>query len=155
MTALPPLLAIAEGRKVRARKAPRIIPKESKLHYEVAQLLRDHAFKNWMWTHFPSGELRDVRTAVKLKRFGLRRGWPDFLILSPFSDRQLHGLELKRLGEDLTEEQEEWRDWALAHGGKYAVAWTMDEVIAALDAWGCLRLRIPARPEAPIMEISP
>jgi hypothetical protein len=41
MNPLPPLLVIAEGRKPRARRAPRVRPKEIELHVTVAHLLRD------------------------------------------------------------------------------------------------------------------
>ena len=69
----PPLLRLMDGKKTRPRKAPRTAPKESVLHIAVANTLRDHALPEWQWTHVPSGELRDMRTAVKLKRMGVRR----------------------------------------------------------------------------------
>ena len=49
----------------------------------VARLLRDYGLPRWRWTHIPSGELRDVRTAAKLKQMGTQRGWPDFLLIAP------------------------------------------------------------------------
>src|ERR1017187_3198328 len=114
MTTLPPLLALALGKKVRARKPQKLRPKESQLQFSVAKLLTDHCLPTWRWTHIASGELRDIRTAVKLKRMGLRRGWPDFLLLSPHAGA--HCLELKRRGGKLSEDQEEFRDWCLCNG---------------------------------------
>jgi hypothetical protein len=73
----PPLLLICEGRKPRPRRAPVIRPKELVLHMAVAKLLREHCLPEWQWFHPGSGELRDVKTAVTLKRMGLKAGLPD------------------------------------------------------------------------------
>lgn len=137
---LPPLLMIAEGRKPRVRKAPLIRPKEIALHMAVAKVLREHCLPEWQWTHIASGELRDIRTASKLKRMGVRRGWPDFILVPPAA--QLHCLELKRAGEDLTEDQEAFRLWCVSHGVPHCIAYSLDEALVALDAWKCLRIRI-------------
>jgi hypothetical protein len=145
MTAIPPLLKIMEGKRARPRKAPLTAPKESVLHIAVANTLRDHALPEWQWTHVPSGELRDIRTAVKLKRMGVRRGWPDFILLPPTG--RLHCLELKRHGEELTEEQEAFQLWSIRHGVPHSVAFTFDEALAFLDAIGCLRIKIVAADE--------
>src|ERR1039458_352352 len=102
MSSLPPLLMIAEGRCPRPRKAPQSRPKEVVLHMSVAKLLRDYARSDWQWTHVPSGEVRDARTAGKLKAMGIKPGWPDFVLVPPTG--QLHCLELKRVGEKLTDE---------------------------------------------------
>lgn len=143
MTAMPPLLALAHGCKVRPRRERIPVPRELSLHMPVAKLLDDHCLPDWRHTHFPSGELRNLRTAGKLKAMGLKPGWPDFLLLSP--RLVLHSLELKRPGGELSDDQEDFRDWVLAHGGEYEVAWTIDLVLAVFDRWGCLRVKIPKR----------
>jgi hypothetical protein len=97
---MPPLLALAAGRKVRPRRAPLNRPLESRLQFDAAKLLDDHILPDWRYSHFPAGERRDVVTGARLKRFGLKKGWPDFLLISPAG--QLHCLELKRIGETLT-----------------------------------------------------
>jgi hypothetical protein len=146
---VPPLLAIMKGSKQRWRQPGTMpAPKELVLHMAVAKLLRDHCLPDWRWTHFPSGEKRDIRTATKLKQMGLQRGWPDFLLLSPFDSRQIHCLELKREGEDLTDEQREFGDWIMDHGGMYSVVWNMDMVLTVLDVWGCLRVKYEPRQPA-------
>ncbi len=132
----PPLLLLAEGRKPRPRKAPTVTPKEIELHMAVAHLLRKHANPAWRWTHVPSGELRDVRVATKLKRMGTQRGWPDFILVSPAG--KFHALELKRLGGRLSEDQEAFQVWAAAWGLPYSVAETMHDVLAVLDHWGAV-----------------
>jgi hypothetical protein len=144
MTAIPPLLMLCEGRKPRARKAPLARPKESKLQCAVADLLRRHALPKWQWTHFPAGEWRGVITGARLKRFGVQRGWPDIQLLSPTG--KFHGLELKRAGETLTDDQADFQVWCIANAVPYAVAYSIDEAITALDSWGCLRIKIGGVP---------
>ncbi len=138
--ACPPLLALAEGRRPRARRAPRVRPKEITLHLAVATLLRDYAHPEWRWSHFPAGEARDVRTGARLKAMGLQRGWPDFILVAPSG--LVHALELKRLGEDLTEEQEQLQRWFIVNGLPHSVARSMDEALAVLNHWGALRIKI-------------
>ncbi len=136
MSTLPPLLALAEGRRVRPRKAPVERPKELRLHMAVAKLLRAQARPDWQWSHFPSGEHRDVRTAAKLKQMGVRKGWPDFVIVSP--DGRFHALELKRRGGRLTQEQQDFQIWCAARGLPHSVAESIDDAMAVLRHWGAL-----------------
>ena len=79
----PPLRCWPKGRKPRPRKAPTNRPKEIELHTSVANALRKHARTDWLWTHVPNGELRDIRVAAKLKRMGAQAGWPDFILVAP------------------------------------------------------------------------
>ena len=136
----PPLLMLAEGRKPRIRKAPQVRPKEIELHMSVAALLRKRARPDWRWTHIPSGELRDARTAAKLKAMGMRPGWPDFALIAPGG--RLHALELKRVGEGLSDVQEDFRMWCVRHGAPYAVAHDMRDVLIALNHWNALAATI-------------
>jgi hypothetical protein len=145
MTAVPPLLVLAEGRKPRARRVLAPPPKELSLHIAVATLLRDHLLPGWRATHVASGEHRDIRTAAKLKAMGVRKGWPDFVLIGPakFGPGEPyvpHFLELKRLGEKLTEEQATFREWAERAEVAYAIAWTLDQALAIFGEWGCLRV---------------
>jgi len=94
MRATPPLLALCEGKRARPRRAPVVRPLESKLQCDVAKLLRDHCRPEFRWSHFPAGEKRSVLTGARLKRMGLMRGFPDFILISPSG--RFHGLELKR-----------------------------------------------------------
>lgn len=140
---LPPLLAMAAGRKTRPRKAPVIRPKEQVLHFATAKLLREHCRPHWQWTHVGHGEARDINTAAKLKRKGLRPGWPDFVLVPPTG--QMHCLELKRQGEGLSDDQDAFRIWCIKHGLPHSVCRTFNEVLAVLDAWGCLTITLPRR----------
>ena len=139
----PPLLMLAAGKRPRARRYAVPPPREAVLHIAVADLLRQTCLPRWIWSHFPAGEARDVRTGAKLKRMGLARGWPDFLLVKPArgtSRGQLFCLELKRQGEHLTDEQSAFRDWCDANAVPFAIARTIDEAIAILTEWRCLRI---------------
>jgi hypothetical protein len=140
MRTTPPLLLICKGRKPRPRKATTIRPKESVLHCAVAKVLHEHSLPTWRWSHFPSGEKRDVIAGARLKRMGLQRGWPDFVMVSP--DGRFYALELKRRGETLTDEQNDFRNWSIARRVPHVVAFAIDDVLTAFDQWGCLRIRI-------------
>jgi hypothetical protein len=136
MKAIPPLLMLCEGRRPRPRKAPPTRPRESLLQCAVADLLRRHARPEWRWSHFPAGEWRGIVTGARLKRFGLQRGWPDIVLLSPAG--KFHGLELKRVGQTLTDDQEAFQLWAIRNGIPYSVASNSEDAFAVLTAWGCL-----------------
>ena len=139
---IPPLLLLSEGGNPRLRRAPMLRPKEIELHLTVAKLLRDYSSEDWRWTHVPTGEHRDIRTAAKLKAMGSRRGFPDFILISPHG--RIFFLELKRAGEALSEVQEDFRLWCVRCGISHVIARTIDDVLAACDAWGCLRIRVPS-----------
>lgn len=131
-----PLLMIAEGRKPRPRSTPAVRDKEIVLHIRVAGLLRAHGLPGWRWTHIPAGELRDARTASKLKAMGLNPGWPDFLLVSPTG--KAHFLEVKRVGGKLSEDQRAFKAWAAAHGVAHVVADTFATAFDALKLWKVL-----------------
>jgi len=140
MSVPPPLLALAAGRRVRPRKPTAPRPKELAFHMAVADLLRRFASPDWLWSHYPSGEHRDVRTAAKLKAVGVHRGWPDIILFNPSG--KLHALELKRLGESLSDDQQDFQSWAIAHDIPHSVSRPVDEAMAALGGWGALRVKI-------------
>jgi VRR-NUC domain len=140
MSADPPLLMLAEGRRPRARREAVPRPKEISLHMPVADLLRQLARPDWRWSHYPSGEHRDVRTAAKLKKMGVQRGWPDFILFDP--NGLLYALELKRAGGRLSADQEAFRTWCIERAVNHAVVCTVAEAIKILSAWGVIRARI-------------
>ena len=127
------------GGKPRLRRVRVPVPKEIKLHVPVAELLRDHCLPDWKWTHI-NRTARDGRQGKILKTMGVVPGWPDFILVSPHGSMRC--LELKRLGEEPNDAQKQFRLWCIAHGVPHVVAWTMDQVLSALDSWGCLRITI-------------
>ena len=138
---VPPFLALSEGRKPRPRKAPRARPKELVLHVAVPNVLRRHALPDWRWRHLPNGLARDARHAAKFRAMGVMPGWSDFQLISPYGSARF--LKLKRLSEDLSDDQEAFRHWCTRQGVPYAVAQTLSGVMAAFSSWGYLRPRAP------------
>jgi hypothetical protein len=124
------------------------IPPETDLHAAVAAALDRLLLPPAEWTTFPAGHVPlPPQFATKLARLGLKRSWPDILVLHGV----LHGIELKRPGEKLSrarfvrnrrgtlrfiEGQREVFPRLEAAGMRIATCSTVDEVFAVLDRWG-------------------
>ena len=122
---------------------------EDDLHASVANSLDWHVLPPAEWTTFPAGSVPlPKQFAAKLARLGLKRGWPDILVLH---DRRLYGIELKRLGGRLSRtrivrtKRGGLRELAgqvdvfprlEGAGMTIAVCHTVPEVLAMLRAWG-------------------
>lgn len=146
VTTEPPLLALAAGKKVRLRKGTVPPAKELSLHIAVAQLLKVACNPDWRWTHIPSGEHRDIRTAAKLKAMGVKPGWPDFIFIGPSTDHDqiidVAFLELKRKGKGrLSDEQRSFQEWCYSLSIPHAVADNVDDAIEFLRAHGIVNIR--------------
>jgi hypothetical protein len=124
-----------KSKRQRGTKPPP--PLEFPVHCMIADTLNRWLCGGWIWFHCPSGELRQIQTAKKLKRMGVKKGVADFLLVEPVRGR-LHALELKRLGEKPTDEQERFGSDLRAAGGVWA--WTDSYVgaIVILKCWGAL-----------------
>lgn len=134
----------------RAKALP--LPLEYQTQIAIADALRAGCMPGWRWSHFPAGSAmssfrnakgkRVAPAGVKLQRMGLQPGWPDLLLISPSGVH--HWLELKRGKAPMSEDQEAFRDHALAIGVPWALARSFDEAVAQLVAWGALRLAVAA-----------
>jgi hypothetical protein len=133
-------LHLFKSRRQVGERAP--LPLERNSHIAVADALRVGCEPGWLWTHFPAGEYRSEQTGALLKRMGLQRGWPDFLLIGPDGDHCW--LELKRGKAPLTWEQKAFRDEMQIRGVEWALARSFDEAIEALRVWGALRLTVSA-----------
>ena len=118
-------------------KLKRTLPLEYETHCSIADALRLAVAKDWLWTHFPAGEKRDLRTAARLQRMGLKRGFSDFLLISPAGDH--HWLELKRGKAALTPDQVAFGEAMRERRVPYAVARSFEEAIDVLHEWRALR----------------
>lgn len=133
-----------------------VVP-EDDLHAAVAEALDRLLMPPAEWTTFPAGHVPlPAQFAVKLARLGLKRNWPDILVLCG----PLHGIELKRPGEDLSrarwvrtrrgapryvEGQRELFPRLEGAGMRLAVCTSVIGVLDQLAAWGVpLRGRIAA-----------
>jgi hypothetical protein len=138
----------------RYRKVRRLEPLESEIQIGLVNLL-NHVLRDGRieFYHTPNGELRDIRTAAKLKAMGVRPGVADLFFLwgEPMSvvgephvqtvSRILY-LELKRRGEYLSPAQEQFRDSVTAKGSWYEVADSIDEAVEILKRYGVLKNNI-------------
>jgi hypothetical protein len=111
---------------------------EFQLTCTVADLLRRSAAPGWLWTHFPAGEQRPNMAGVRLQRMGLKRGWPDFILLPPVLG-PAHFLELKRHRGVASDEQLGFELWAVSRGYPYVRAEGFEPALAALRRWGAVR----------------
>lgn len=128
------------------------VPAEADLQADVARALDLLLLPPAQWTTFPAGHVQLPKAAAaKLSRLGLKRGWPDVLVLHG----ALHGIELKRPGGRLSKTrtvrtkrgalrvldgQEDTFPRLEAAGMRIAVCETLEDVMAALDRW-----KIPMR----------
>ena len=82
-----------------------------------------------MLYHIPNGGGRNKAEAADLKRQGVRSGVPDLHLAAP--SRQYHGLyvEMKRLGEKTSENQNRWIANLKEHGYKVEVAFSCEQAI--------------------------
>lgn len=133
-----PRLPLFTGEVISAEDIPE--PKESEFQIQLADFLNRWIAPGWEYTHMPTGEKRDMGTAAKLKAMGTKAGWPDLIFVSPKG--VFHGLELKRKGGDLSEEQEAFHSRATGKGWHVAVAYNFDAAVKILTLWGALRINI-------------
>lgn len=122
---------------------------EQPLHESVAKALDLLLLPPAQWTCFPAGSVPlPPQFAAKLQRMGLKRSWPDILLLH----EGLWGIELKRAGGKLSKTrtvrtlsgglrlvtgQAETFPLLLAAGFRaIGVCTSVDAVLAQLAAWG-------------------
>lgn len=124
------------------------IPAETELHAAIARALSLFVLPPAEWSCFPAGSVPlPPQFGAKLARMGLKRGWPDLLIVH----HGIYGIEIKRPGGRLSltrsvrtrsgilrtvEGQADVFPRLQAAGMAIAVCSSVDEVLAALGAWG-------------------
>ena len=95
-----------------------------------------------LFSHFPAGENRTAATGSRLKRMGLKRGWPDIIVIL---DGKTFGIELKAGKGKLSDVQLAVADALVANGAPWVCARSTQEVEAFLTEQGVqLRARIAA-----------
>jgi hypothetical protein len=128
-------------RRFRTVRAPD--PSETQLHISVIAHLKLRARKDigLIYFHTPNGELRDKRTAAKLKAMGVLPGVSDlqFIWKDARSNRlRVLFLELKARGKTRSDEQVAFAVRARATGCGAEVADNIDSAVAILQAYGVI-----------------
>jgi len=130
--------------KSRPTKAP---SSETALHMSVAGFIRATWPAHLPWWHTPMGGKREQRTrttrdgrtvtyspeAQKLRAMGALAGVPDLAFILP--NGQIAFIELKHGDGQLSDEQIDFRQKAVALHCGYAVCRSLDEVEATLARW--------------------
>ena len=95
-------------KRMRRRTAGPSESQEQKALFQWAALAEQKYPELRLMHHVPNGGLRDARTAVNLKREGVKRGVPDISL--PVPRGKYHGLyiEMKVGNNKLTKEQQQW-----------------------------------------------
>lgn len=99
----------------------------------VADYLRKALPSTAAWSHFPAGENRSEITGARLKRMGLAKGWPDYLVIH---DGKLIGLELKAGKGSVSKEQAEVGEAFVANGMSWTVVRSLEGVETFLRGEG-------------------
>jgi hypothetical protein len=107
-----------------------------------------------VWTHFPAGGKRHIKTAVEMKKMGVRAGVFDYYLRGP--NGKTMWIEFKYGKGKLTEEQQAWRYDLEPHGDIFEVVYGPVEALAVMVRHGLLpensyipcgpSIRIPWRP---------
>lgn len=98
---------------------------EFRLSCVVADYLARALPPRAVWSHFPAGEHRSQTTGARLKRMGLARGWPDYLI---GIDGKLIGIELKAPKGRPSEHQRAIGDAFIENGFGWTIATSLEDV---------------------------
>lgn len=89
-------------------------------------------YPNFTYTHVPNGGVRHIKTAVELKKMGVRKGVWDYYFRKDGS-LYTYWIEFKYGNNTLTTEQEEWREKLLRCGAdRFDVAYSALEGLDVL-----------------------
>ena len=126
---------------------------EDALHAAVADLLDLVLLPPAWWTTFPLGGGGKARGG-KLKRRGAKKGTLDILIISAQTGwGHADWIELKSAKGRLTPEQREIMEKLISAGCQVAIARSVADVLAMLDAWGIPHKRVVI--DGPLMPLKP
>lgn len=137
---LPPAqssLGPAAGEQVGGKSPRKIKRPEQELHKAAIKFLDRSLPPSWRVIHAGNGGIRSPIEAAIMVGLGVRKGFPDLLMLGP--GRFVVG-EAKASNGKLSRDQEEWRDWFISIGAPWFVFRSIDELIA-----GCVDAGVPLR----------
>lgn len=135
---IPPLLALAEGRRARPRKAansevrPRDRNAEARIQAAIAEWVRSVA-PDLICFHPANGGFRSKAEAARFKWLGVLAGVPDVVIIG--LDGRAWLLEVKSAGGSLSAEQRRIQNRCVALRIPFAVVRSIDDARRAFAIW--------------------
>jgi hypothetical protein len=127
-------LSLFRGKRQRGTAPPSA--SEFQLQCAVVDTCNRWINPQWIFCHIASGERRDIVTASRLKRMGVKPGFPDLMFIGPDG---IYWLELKARGGRLSEAQGAIAAHLIASGHGYLCSSNYREIIETLKSWGVLR----------------
>lgn len=123
---------------------------EFKLQCQIIEILKIILKKDVLFTAFPAGG-GGLARGVKLKKMGLKPGWPDIQIIA---DGKYYGVEVKTPKGNLSPIQRNLHIALADIGCEVAVVRSVNEVMEVVNGWKLTRSRYRFRTE-PVESDSP
>jgi hypothetical protein len=121
--------------KAQQYKMPKHSPEDVEQGYLIEWAARQECVypELWLIHHIPNGGKRDIGTAVKLKRQGVKPGVPDISL--PVPRGIYHGLyiELKVNDNTTSDNQDEWLERLAEQGYSTHVCWGWEEAAKVIE----------------------
>jgi hypothetical protein len=109
---------------------------EDDLQMAVCNHLRARAMPGVLWFAVPNGGKRNAREAGRMKAMGVTAGVADLIL---FRNKMFFALELKAAKGRLSVAQDEFLSAFSEVGGRYFVAFGIDQALKILELWGFIR----------------
>lgn len=110
---------------------------ETNIHITIAALLDVYAHPNLIWFHPANGEKRNIITAARLKRMGVKPGVADFCFTLP--DGRSAFMEVKTPKGRMSPSQLAFRARCHIIDVPYVLVTNPDDAMTILAEWGALR----------------
>ncbi len=110
---------------------------EELIHRAIWQHIQIRGDKRVIAYHCPNGEARSKATGSRLKAMGVVAGVPDLCFI--LTDGRPAFLELKRIGGKMSPAQIDFAARCDVLGVEIATAYTIDQALSILAAWGVLK----------------
>lgn len=91
-------------------------------------------------THLAGDKLARIKQMAALRKDGLRPGFPDLILFDRRVVLRVGFIEVKReVGNDLSGDQEEWRDMLIGWGFPWAMIRQPEDALNVVREWGWIR----------------
>lgn len=94
---------------------------------------------HWRACGVPGSLVATIPNARAHGQYGLTKGLPDLMVISPTLGELTGYLELKRVGGHVSEDQAEFGQMCFMRGIPWVVTFGRDEPIRVLEKWGAVR----------------